>query len=138
MSPHELRQEIARLKEKARKAEQMGIINEYAVLERKAAMAKAYLLDPADFIPGEIYEIEGSPGAYFKIEYFGRRHGLGIPPRRRKEARGLAYFHVEKTAENRQLILPAAGQASLTHERPQAGEARIYSLETVPPVISRS
>ncbi len=69
MSPHELRQEIARLKEKARKAEQMGIINEYAVLERKAAMAKAYLLDPADFIPGEIYEIEGSPGAYFKIEY---------------------------------------------------------------------
>lgn len=69
MSPHELRQEIARLKEKARKAEQMGMVNEYAVLERKAAMAKSYLLNPVDFKTGEIYEIEGSPGSYFKIEY---------------------------------------------------------------------
>jgi hypothetical protein len=32
-------------------------------------MAKAYLLNPADFKPGDIYEIEGDPGAYFKIDY---------------------------------------------------------------------
>ncbi len=69
MSVYELQQEIARLNEKARKAEQLGMVNEYAVLERKATMAKAYLLDPADFKENEIYEIEGSPGTYFKIDY---------------------------------------------------------------------
>lgn len=46
MSVYELQQEIARLNEKARKAEQLGMVNEYAVLERKATMAKAYLLGP--------------------------------------------------------------------------------------------
>ncbi|MBP3040926.1 YfhH family protein [Bacillaceae bacterium Marseille-Q3522] len=69
MSPYELEQEIAHLKEKARKAEQLGIINEFAVLERKAVMAKAYLLNVDNFKPGEIYEIEGDPEVYFKINY---------------------------------------------------------------------
>ena len=45
MTEHELREEIAMLKEKARKAEQLGIINEFAVYERKALMAAAYLVD---------------------------------------------------------------------------------------------
>ncbi|WP_374722574.1 YfhH family protein [Peribacillus tepidiphilus] len=69
MSKHELQQEIASLHEKARKAEQMGIVNEFAVLERKAIMAKSYLLNPDDYKPGEIYPIEGDPGSYFKIDY---------------------------------------------------------------------
>jgi Protein of unknown function (DUF1811) len=69
MTEHELKQEIAQLLEKGRKAEQMGMVNEYAVLERKAAMARAYLLDPSSFKPGEIYELEGDPGEYFKIDY---------------------------------------------------------------------
>jgi hypothetical protein len=69
LTEFELHQEIAKLNEKARKAEQLGMVNEYAVLERKAIMAKAYLLDPADFKPGDIYEIDGDPGAYFKIDY---------------------------------------------------------------------
>lgn len=69
MTESELKQEIATLKEKARKAEQLGIVNEYAVLERKATMAQAYLLDPSDFKPGEIYAIDGAPGTYFKIDY---------------------------------------------------------------------
>lgn len=69
MSESELRQEIADLKEKARKAEQLGMVNEFAVLERKAVMAQAYMLDPNSFLPGEIYEIEGDPGQYFKIDY---------------------------------------------------------------------
>ncbi len=69
MTEHELRQEIAKLQEKARKAEQMGMVNEFAVLERKAVMAKAYLLNPDSFKPGEIYEIEGAPGSFFKIDY---------------------------------------------------------------------
>ena len=45
------------------------MVNEFAVLERKAIMAKAYLLNPDDFKPGEIYQIEGDPGVYFKIDY---------------------------------------------------------------------
>ncbi|WP_269433476.1 YfhH family protein [Bacillus sp. CHD6a] len=69
MTPHELHQEIAMLKEKARKAEQLGIVNEFAVLERKITMAKAYMLDPNDFTPGDVYEIEGDPGVHFKITY---------------------------------------------------------------------
>ncbi|MDP4164266.1 MAG: YfhH family protein [Bacillota bacterium] len=69
MTEYELKQEIASLHEKARKAEQMGMVNEFAVLERKAVMAKAYLLDPSDFESGEIYEIDGDPGSYFKIDY---------------------------------------------------------------------
>jgi hypothetical protein len=69
MTEQELKQEIAQLLEKARKAEQMGMVSEYAVLERKAVMARAYLLDPANFKSGEIYELEGDPGKYFKIDY---------------------------------------------------------------------
>jgi hypothetical protein len=69
MTEHELRQEIARLQEKAQKAEQMGMLNEFAVLERKAIMARAYLLNPDWFEPGQIYEIDGDPGSFFKIDY---------------------------------------------------------------------
>ena len=69
MTEYELKQEIAQLIEKARKAEQLGIVNEFAVMERKAVMAKAYLLKPDDFKPGEIYAIEGDPGEFFKIDY---------------------------------------------------------------------
>lgn len=69
MTEHELREEIARLQEKARKAEQLGMVNEFSVLERKVVMARAYLADPNMFSPGEIYEIEGDPGSYFKIDY---------------------------------------------------------------------
>ncbi|CRK81761.1 YfhH family protein [Neobacillus massiliamazoniensis] len=69
LTEHELRQEIAKLREQARKAEQLGMVNEFAVLERKVLMAQAYLLNPDSFIPGEIYELEGDPGQYFKIEY---------------------------------------------------------------------
>ncbi|KIQ94439.1 hypothetical protein LH47_01472 [Anoxybacillus thermarum] len=69
MNEWELKQEIATLTEKARKAEQMGMVNEYAVYERKIAMAKAYLLNPDDFPPGEFYEIEGDPQSLFKLQY---------------------------------------------------------------------
>ncbi|WP_249365622.1 YfhH family protein [Cytobacillus citreus] len=69
MTSYELQQEISQLNEKARKAEQMGMVNEFAVIERKAVMAKAYLLNPDDYKAGEIYEIEGAPGEYFKIDY---------------------------------------------------------------------
>ncbi|MBM7707415.1 hypothetical protein JOD03_002361 [Chryseomicrobium aureum] len=77
MNEQELRQEIANLKEKSRKAEQLGIVNEYAVYERKAKMAQAYLIDPKSIIPGELYKIEGDPGVYFKVEYLKGRFAWG-------------------------------------------------------------
>ena len=69
MTDYELNQEIASLRDKARKAEQMGRVSELAVYERKIAMAKSYMLNPDDFKPDEIYQIDGDPGSYFKINY---------------------------------------------------------------------
>ncbi|MDX5476721.1 MAG: YfhH family protein [Bacillaceae bacterium] len=69
MTTYELNQEIGMLKEKARKAEQLGIVNEYAVLERKITMAQSYLMNAEDYSKGEVYEIEGDPGVHFIITY---------------------------------------------------------------------
>ncbi len=70
MTPHELQTEIAGLTEKARKAEQMGIVNELAVLERKITMAKAYMLNPEDFRPGGVLK-HASIGIYAVIIFIG-------------------------------------------------------------------
>ncbi len=69
LSYEELRSEIAELKEKALKAEQLGMVNEYAVHERKIIMAKSYMMDPDQFKPNEIYQIDGDPAHTFFIEY---------------------------------------------------------------------
>lgn len=84
MNEYELNQEISSLRDKARKSEQMGMVSELAVYERKIAMAKSYMLNPDDFKPGEIYGIDGDPGSFFKIDYMNgvfawgaRLHGDG-------------------------------------------------------------
>lgn len=77
MTPYEIKTEIARLHEKARKAEQLGIINEVYVLKRKIVMAEAYLLDPADFKKGETYKIKDEPREKFTIEYLKGRFAWG-------------------------------------------------------------
>jgi hypothetical protein len=77
MSEQQLHKEIADLTEKARKAEQLGIVNEYAVLERKIAMAKSYLLDPGKFHKGEAYEVEGDPGSTFEIAFMNGTFAWG-------------------------------------------------------------
>lgn len=69
MTEAELHQVIADLKEQSRKAEQLGRINEYAVFEQKITMANAYLLNPEDFHPGEVYGLKDNPGVSFKISY---------------------------------------------------------------------
>lgn len=70
MTPHELREEIGALKEQAVKAEQLGIVNEFDVLMRKMAMARAYMTDINKFRIGETYELVEEPGVLFKITYF--------------------------------------------------------------------
>lgn len=89
MTKHELREEIGILKEKAVKAEQLGIVNEFDVLMRKIAMARAYMLDINAFQIGETYELIEEPGVLFTITYFngvfawGRKQNeteeIGIP-----------------------------------------------------------
>ncbi|WP_445489735.1 YfhH family protein [Niallia sp. 03133] len=69
MTEFELRTEISSLNEKAKKAEQLGMVNEYAVLERKADLARAYLENPADYKENEVYKIKGDSGDLFKIHY---------------------------------------------------------------------
>ena len=69
MTEHELRSEISRLREKARKAEQLGILNEFAVYQRKMVMAQSYMIDPKTIEPGEIYRIDGDEGVFFHVDY---------------------------------------------------------------------
>ncbi|NCU17618.1 YfhH family protein [Pallidibacillus pasinlerensis] len=69
MTEYELKQEIANLREKARKAEQMGMVNEFAVHERKAIMAESYLMNPKDIKDGEIYRLKNEPGTFFRVLY---------------------------------------------------------------------
>ena len=69
MSEYELKQEIAHLREKARKAEQMGMVNEFAVHERKALMAEAYLMNPKAIKDGEIYRLKHEPSTFFRVMY---------------------------------------------------------------------
>ncbi|PYZ96912.1 hypothetical protein CR205_14660 [Alteribacter lacisalsi] len=85
MTEHELRTEIAELKVKAQKAEQMGIVNEYAVHERKMAMAKAYLMNPDDFKPGETYRFSGEPDVTFTISYMNGVFAWGTRTGSRQE-----------------------------------------------------
>ena len=77
MTEQELRSEVARLMEKARKAEQLGILNEFAVYQRKAVMAQSFLVDPAEIVPGEIYKIQGDDGVFFKVDYLKGRFAWG-------------------------------------------------------------
>lgn len=77
MTEYELRSEIGRLMEKARKAEQMGMINEFAVYQRKALMAQSFLIDPATIEPGEIYRIDGDQGVFFHVDYLKGRFAWG-------------------------------------------------------------
>lgn len=77
MTEHELRTEIANLREKARKAEQLGILNEYAVYQRKVVMAEAYMIDPSTIEIGEIYRIDGDEGMFFQVDYLKGRFAWG-------------------------------------------------------------
>jgi len=77
MTEHELRTEIARLMEKARKAEQLGIVNEYAVYQRKAVIAQSFLVDLDSIVPGEMYRIDGDEGVFFQVDYVKGRFAWG-------------------------------------------------------------
>lgn len=101
MTEQELREEIARLREKARKAEALGIVNEFAVYERKSLMAQSYLVDAASIVPGEMYRISGSPGEFFQVEYLKGRFAWGyrLGAEKYEEALPLAILEPLKAAK---------------------------------------
>ncbi|GGE45484.1 hypothetical protein GCM10011391_25380 [Pullulanibacillus camelliae] len=69
MTDRELEAVIAELKINIQKSEQMGMINEVAVHERKMAMAEAYRMNPDAFHPGEVYYIKYDDKIPFTIAY---------------------------------------------------------------------
>lgn len=68
MSEQELRHEIQLCKEKMRKAEMNGIMNEYDVYESKVIVAKSYLVDRSKINIGRMYKLNDGSEQYFKVE----------------------------------------------------------------------
>ena len=68
MSEQELRHEIQLCKEKIRKAEMNGIMNEYDVYESKVIVAESYLVDRSKINIGRIYKLNDGSEQYFKVE----------------------------------------------------------------------
>ncbi|AUW62828.1 MULTISPECIES: YfhH family protein [Staphylococcus] len=68
MSEQELRHEIQLCKEKMRKAEMNGIMNEYDVYESKVIVAESYLVDRSKINIGRIYKLNDGSEQYFKVE----------------------------------------------------------------------
>ncbi|MFX3623321.1 MAG: YfhH family protein [Ectobacillus sp.] len=96
MTEHELRQEIGMLKEKAAKAEQLGMVNECEVLARKIAMARAYMMDMNDFQVGETYGLTEEPGVSFTITYFNGVFAWGYRGNNKEEEIGIPISLLEK------------------------------------------
>ncbi|MEX2949273.1 YfhH family protein [Staphylococcus warneri] len=68
MSEQELRHEIQTYKEKMRKAEMNGILNEYDVYQSKVIVAESYLVDRNQIELGRIYQLNDGSEQYFKVE----------------------------------------------------------------------
>src|SRR5699024_10529661 len=65
----QLREELGKLKEESQKAEQLGEISRVEILERKIQMVASYMLNPSDFVPGNLHELNGDPCHTFKINF---------------------------------------------------------------------
>ncbi|KGX88128.1 YfhH family protein [Pontibacillus litoralis] len=104
MTVEQLRDVVSKLTEQARKAEQMGMVNEYAVYQRKIQMAKSYMVNPATFSKGDVYEIEGSPAVYFEIQYMNGIFAWG----RRKDENG-TWLEVQGAEEYEALPISMLG-----------------------------
>jgi hypothetical protein len=96
MTEFELQEEIRFLKEKAVKAEQLGMINEYEVLTRKMAMAQAYMIDINEFEVGKTYELTEEPGVHFTITYFNGVFAWGYRENHKEEEIGIPISLLKK------------------------------------------
>lgn len=76
MDEYELKLEISMLNEKAKKAEQLGQGNEYAVYERRKTLAQSYLIDPSTIEPGAAYRMTDGI-TLFEVSYMNGRFAWG-------------------------------------------------------------
>lgn len=88
MSEQELRHEIQTYKEKMRKAEMNGIMNEYDVYQSKVIIAESYLVDRNKVEIGKIYKLNDGSEQYFKVE-IKRRLCLGLQNKSSEPEEGL-------------------------------------------------
>ncbi|MCS4487283.1 YfhH family protein [Staphylococcus americanisciuri] len=68
MNRQEIFHEIQTYKEKMRKAEMNGIMNEYDVYQNKVVIAESYLIDPKNVEIGKIYPLQDGSEDHFKVE----------------------------------------------------------------------
>ncbi|QLK86372.1 YfhH family protein [Staphylococcus sp. 17KM0847] len=68
MTRQEILHEIQTYKEKMRKAEMNGIMNEYDVYQNKVIIAESYLIDPETIEIGKMYLLRDESEQYFKVE----------------------------------------------------------------------
>ncbi|MCG1010955.1 YfhH family protein [Salinicoccus sp. ID82-1] len=69
MTRRELEAYIGEKREAMRKAEMLGVENEYRVLERQVLIAESYFVDLSLIEPGKIYKIISNEDHFFKVEY---------------------------------------------------------------------
>lgn len=69
MTRREIDAYIGTKREAMRKAEMMGVENEYRVNERQVLIAESYLIDLSQIEKGKIYKIVSNEDHYFKVEY---------------------------------------------------------------------
>ncbi|HLS23582.1 MAG TPA: YfhH family protein [Pseudogracilibacillus sp.] len=63
----QLREELSQLIEKSQKAQQLGEVSKYEIYERKIQIVSSYMMNPDQFMPGEVYRLKGDPGYTFEI-----------------------------------------------------------------------
>lgn len=68
MTESEIRNEIQRYKEKMRKAEMNGILNEYDVYRMKVIIAESYLVDQDKIEFGKLYELNDGTKRYMRVD----------------------------------------------------------------------
>ncbi len=69
MTRREIEAYIAEKREAMRKAEMLGVENEYRVNERQVLIAESYLIDLSQIEKGKIYKVVSNEDHYFKVEY---------------------------------------------------------------------
>lgn len=69
MTRREIEAYIAEKREAMRKAEMLGVENEYRVNERQVLIAESYLIDLSQIEKGKIYKLVSNEDHYFKVEY---------------------------------------------------------------------
>lgn len=65
----QLREELGSLVEQSQKAQQLGEVSKYEIIERKIQLVSSYMMNPDEFKSGDTHRLKGDPGYTFKISF---------------------------------------------------------------------